>query len=57
MYRLILSKRKRQYLMTCGIEPIDGFEDYYQENEQLRQALETYDILACGFKNFLDACG
>lgn len=53
MYRLILNENKRKYLLSRGIEPIEGFVDYYQETEQLRQALIDYDILACGFtKNF-----
>lgn len=53
MFVLILSKRKQDYLMQCGIDPIDGFTDYYKNTKELRQALHTYNIRATGFnKNF-----
>ncbi len=50
-YLLILNESKQRFLFTKGIYPV-LHNDYYRNNQALRQALKQYKILHGTFQRF-----
>lgn len=46
---IITNRNKQKYLASKDIYPIENSSDCYENTEELRRAIEEYNIFLCGF--------